>query len=577
MKETLVPSERYTSETLSALPLELVTLCQLKESEIDQARLRLDDIAARYSERIGSLQAQVSSLSDRFTNITYRQRPLDRIVVIERFQDDGIGSGTLYRDSLYGALTLRPLSFTNANTEITGVWIDRKRSRGVPGNNLTVYSLDRDVKGMPEVKLVGETDNHANILSAFDSSAETWFEWERIAIQANQPLQEIDSCLYLHTPGAETRNVQQVTAGYGWTVSVGYPGEENIVSGVPLADFRASVDTEPPAELWMEITLRDRVEGVWFELVPYHIGGRGLQIVSLSISADGTKWKELVSKKYVSAFEGGEDMGAVRYMLGDTKYIRIGLKSSGWYRPRLGFGHPFVAVFIKETRRASMFGGLIKFRSSSSRWVERRPTNEMAVGTLSISEDGTAKFISRVVGGWVGVATGVSMKILTAAIGSAAVSSLGALAGPIGFLIGAMVLGGFLYGVQVKREVERVVEGMDVFTGWRSAIGIREMRLVRRTYEGSGEWVSPVYRFSRAVSQLVLYAQDDVPEGCEIRYQVRGGDGEWRDVDVHSSTNRAVDLSAPVTEAQVRISMSSQSNTVTPVVYGILLEGYVTT
>lgn len=571
MKQTVVPSERPTPETLSALPLEITGLCEQADEEMQTIQQALLSRVEGFTDQIEQLQRVASSLSGRIQTMMHSQKPLDRVVVVERFQDDGVGEGTLHRDSLYGALTLRPKSFVNANTQIAGVWIDRKLSDGIPGNNMVVKSVESSNSGIPKVTLVGETDNHAHILYAFDSGVDTWFEWEKVIIQTNQPLLEVDGCAYLYESSAEVRNVQEVTAGHGWTVSVAYPGEEQIVKGVPLAMFRQSTDGEDTAMLTLEISMTDTVSNVWFELAPYHIGGRGFRINWVRVSEDGVNWDELATNRFVSAYVGDESF-VTRFYIKRARYLRIQLQSVHWYRPSLGFGHPFFAVFMKETRKRSLLG-FISLGSRTSRWVERRATQEYAIGTIGVSEDGGVKFMSRVIGGTVGLATGLSMKVLTQAIGSAAVSSLGALAAPVAFLIGAFVLGSMLFSEKVTREVERTISGMDVFTGWRSAIGIREMRLAQRTYETGGEWISPVYRLSRPVGQLVLYAHDDVPEGCEIRYQLRAG-SDWVDVNPHSQSGRVVNLDRATSEVQVRIQMKSNDETATPVVYGLMLEGY---
>lgn len=571
MKQTLVPSERYTTETLQALPLEVVDLCERADSQMQALEKNIDARVQNMAEQVTRLQALANSISGKLQTMFGSQKPLDRVVVVERFQDDGVSAGSLHRESLYGALTLKPRSFVNANANIAGVWIDKSASVGIPGNNMVVKSIDTADR-VPRVTLVGETDNHANILSAFDSSPDTWFEWENVVIKASQPLQLVDDCAYLYEPSSEVRRVSEVTADYGWTVSVAYPGDERLYSGVRLAELRESTDGVQTAQLTLEISLDEPVSDVWFELVPYHVGGRGFRINWLMVSEDGVSWTNVASNRFVSAYNGERSDVAVRFYIKRARYLRIQLYSPYWYRPSLGFGHPFHAVFIKETRKRSLFG-FVSLGSRSSKWVERRATREYAIGTIGVSDNAGVQFVSRVVGGAVGMATGLSMKILTQAIGSAAVSSLGALAAPVAFLVGALVLGSLFLSEKVTREVERTVDGMDVFTGWRSAIGIREIRLARRTYERSGEWVSPVYRLSRPVHQLVLMAHDDVPDGTEIRYQLRVGDS-WKDVDPHSQSGRVWNLDEAVTEVQVRIQMTSEREEATPVVYGFMLEGY---
>lgn len=569
MKRTLVPSERYNAETLQELPMELVSLCEQADRDM---RALSESVTRSWSamiEQVQTMQRQVESLRDRVTALFHRAAPVDRVVISERFQDDSIPAGTLYRDALHGGLTLMPLSFEDLRGVVAGLWVDRKQSLGIPGNNMVVREVRREPGKLPQVMLVGETDNRANLLLAFDSSVDTWFEWERVVVKLNQPLQELDRCMYFADESSPVRNVREVTGGYGWTVTVGYPGENQLVKSVPLCEFAEDVSGFEPATLALEIELTDVIDDMWLELVPYHIGGRGMVLERVAVSEDGIRWREIETRRYISPYRSDDVASAQRVHLSRARFVRLKLRSLGWYRPSQGFGHPFYAVRMKERRERKLLG-FISLGSSTSRWVERRPTPEYAIGTLSVRDSQGVRFASRVMGGLLGLATGVSSKMMASAIGSLA-TSLGAFAAPVAFLVGALTLGSFLFSERVTREVEGTVSGMDVFSGWRSAIGVREIRLQRRTYHTAGEWVSPVYQLARPVDQLQLYVHDDVPDGCRVVYQVRVGD-RWVDVDPHSINGRVISLSESVQEVQVRIQMSGQQS-VTPVVYSFQLEG----
>jgi len=57
-----------------------------------------------------------------------------------------------------------------------------------------------------------------------------------------------------------------------------------------------------------------------------------------------------------------------------------------------------------------------------------------------------------------------------------------------------------------------------------------------------------------------------------LRYQIRAGEGDWIDVDVHG--NNAITLADQTDSVQLRVQMSSTDATNTPVVYAIMVEGY---
>mgnify|MGYP001042424208 CR=1 FL=1 len=568
MKQTAIPAGRWNADVACELPaeavqrlesaqLEMESLLSMQRQTLEQSRAHTDAM----HQRLMQLQAQLDTM-------TATNQPLDRVFIGISFNHDG-GSGTLYRDPFSGSLCLNPTGFEPLNQMIDGVWIDRENSVGIPGNNMVISSINQTGGGLPEVKLVSETDAHANILLAFDSSLDTWFEWERNMVIPNQRLNLIEGCMYISDSSGNELNVQQITSGHGWTVSVFYPGIEQPVKNVPLADFKSEPSSsDTPARLALEISFSEVIRGAWFECVPYHIGGRSTLVEKVSVSEDGVNWREMAAPVKLPVDRGDER--PFRIYLNNVKYMRIWFKSGGWYMPRQGLGHLFAAAFIKETRKSSLFG-FIPLPSSTSRWVERLPTEEASVGTIAVYEDGTVKLASRVIGGAIGLATGIAMKVMTQVIGQSAVAALGGFAGPVAFVLGALIFGG-LISTKITREVERTVHGIDVFKGWRSALGIREMRVVRRTYQSGGEWVSPVYTLRRPVRQLQVWAHDDIPDGTEIRYQIRVNDGDWMDVDVHGANT--VSLEDQAHKVQVRVLMSSTAGHVTPVTYSIMVEGY---
>ncbi len=582
----------------AATELPLWVLAQLEElqTQVRQMQEGGQQSAISAQKQAEELEQLTEALLNKAEEIAHR---MERVCsYIERFNADS-GSGTLERDQHSGVLHLKTVELVPATDAIKWVWVNEDQCVGIPGNTMTVKAVTVDQNKRINVELYSHSMNPANILDAFDGSTDTWVEWERVVIKAKQRMKRLDDDMLFPDDSGQEMDVLQATAGKGWKVLVGLLGKLELVER-PLAEFHDDPHGLTPAKLALEMEFQGDTSGMWLEIVPYHIGGQLMVLERLEVSDDGANWKVVYAPKAtakpgtnasqaslfrkdnasyqmgVARFEGSYVIRKAipnRFMLNGARYARMVLSAGGWYEPTYGFGHRYAAVHVTETKKTTALFGLYR-RSSSTDWWERVDTEPMAVGTLVIKEDQAHKVVSFIVGGAVGLATGLTSAVVSSVLGSGFVAGLGALANPLLFVVGGVLLGGVLKNLfgstKVERRVDRQVAGIDVFKGWRSAVGIREIRVVRRRYEPHGVWTSDVITFPKMVKQVIFYPHHDVPEGTSVSYTLIADGAQYP---MSSDGKSVVNLNAPAANLQVRVEMTGTEQ-VSPVLYSFGLEGY---
>jgi hypothetical protein len=311
-------------------------------------------------------------------------------------------------------------------------------------------------------------------------------------------------------------------------------------------------------------------DNVFLDIVPYTIAGIPPILESVETSTDGTTWNKLDIRPGLRIRETYPLSKAMRIALNRFSWIRITLKAGGWYSPRKGLGHPFGAVLVHERFEQRMvFFSIVDHRE----WWQRVSIGKRGIGTIVVKENNVLKIVGAVAGAAYAAAGGLVGTMIGNAIGSL-LGSAAAAAGPVGIIVGA-VLGSWLVGQLFYQKKERWIVkeevGVDVFDGWRSAIGIREIRMVRATYAPSGYWVSRPYRFPSAVKSIRLLASYSVPDGTEVSYHISTDGTNWLPV----QNGEELSLDKPTSSVMVRIDMSSTNKYASPVVFGFELEGKV--
>lgn len=483
------------------------------------------------------------------------------------------GSGNLSINEQHGYLTL-PVVGQEPFPAVRYLWIDPDASSGIPGNNLTVRSIrpSKDQSSpLPEVQLTAEFEPNADALRIVDGRLDTMFEWEINAILTNQPAAQVEGVMYL-AGGDKQINVQEATRGFGWEVDTYLPGHDQPIVGVPLARFVTSESQlGEPAKVTMQLGIStDR--DLWMEITPHHVGTWLTRLLDLSVSDDGIHWRTVAAGRDLVSLSG--EIRRWRWFIGKPQAVRVSLQAGGWYAPRLGLGHLFRARRIRETRR-TRFLGFVTLSSNTKYYWERLPTNRWAVGTIMVETERGTQIVSRAIAGAIGAFTTVGRALMTQIFGAKAVAwaaaRLGSIAIPIiGAVVAIAALGDVLFSTSVERRVVDEVQGVDVFAGWRSAVSIREIGFSQETYERTGSWVSDPMELPVPARVVRLRAHDYVPEGCTLRYQVQFGDGEWVPVDPHGEGTVRVDV--PTTSCRVRIDMSTDDVSRSPVVYGFQVQ-----
>ena len=535
-------------------------------SAADQVTGMLDGLRSSLSsttEDIAKLESAINSflLSTSTSNVF--------TITEELSSPESTQSSTLYLDTTVAGLTLQPGEMENINSRIVDV---KESGNGIPGNNLVVESISRPASGdeNPSVKLVGESDNHAVMLQCLDGSEDTWFEWESVVIPPQQPAVQVGRAWIYG--GSNRIDVRQVTSDLDWKVDVFHPGSEKPVENAPLVTFAPAPTDNMLARVTLVFGVDEVRDNVFLGIVPYTIAGLPPILESIETSTDGTTWSRLDIRPGLRIRETYSLYKAVRIALNRFAWVRITLRAGGWYSPRKGLGHPFGAVLVHERFQQKVLG--FKLKDERRQWWQRVSIGKRGVGTIVTKENDVLKIVGAVAGAAYAAAGGLAGTFIASAVSSLVGSVAAALVAPVTIVLGAVIgswLASNIFSEKKERWIAKEETGVDVFDGWRSAIGIREIRMVRATYASSGYWVSRPYLFPSAVKSIRLLASDSVPDGGEISYHISTDGTTWIPV----QNGEELSLDKPTSSVMVRIDMNSTDKYASPVVFGFELEGRV--
>jgi hypothetical protein len=570
MKPELVfPGSVLTDELARDVPEYVSNTLEQYTDHIRSAADQVTGVLDKLRSSLSSSAQDIAKLENAINSFLLSTSTSNLFTITEELSSpESTQSSTLHLDTTVAGLTLQPGEMENLNSRIVDV---KEYGNGIPGNNLVVESISRPASGdeNPSVKLVGESDNHAVMLQCLDGSEDTWFEWESVVIPPQQPAVQVGRAWIYG--GSNRIDVRQVTNNLDWTVDVFHPGSEKPVENVPLVTFAPAPDDTMLARLTLVFGVDEVRDNVFLDIVPYTIAGLPPILESVETSTDGTTWNKLDIRPGLRIRETYSLYKAVRIALNRFSWVRITLKAGGWYSPRKGLGHPFGAVLVHERfeQRLVFFS-----RVDHREWWQRVSTGKRGIGTIVVKENDVLKIVGAVAGAAYAAAGGLAGTFIANAVSSLLGSAAAALAGPVTIIIGA-VLGSWLakniFSEKKERWIVKEEIGTDVFDGWRSAIGIREIRMVQATYASSGYWVSRPYRFPSAVKSIRLLASYSVPDGGEVSYHISTDGTTWLPV----QNGEELSLDKPTSSVMVRIDMSSTDKYASPVVFGFELEGRV--
>ena len=301
---------------------------------------------------------------------------------------------TAFVDTNNGVATLTSTSLDNLNKYISSFTVDKDNSSGIPGNNLEVSTVTPasspdSATPEPTVTLSGETDLHSLIGYAFDQSSSTWFEWENVYVPTPQKLKQTGTA-WLKDAAGTNQNVKDITWNYGWNKYVQWPGEDtwdtNNDKGYPLANF-TKMNT---AKLVFTLKLDQPRRVSTITLSPKVIGGTYPIVRSLTVSSDGTYYKNLAKDVYLTTklneslntgragIPEGNYSGIGLWTLEDKsiQYIKFALEADNSYTPSVGLGHQYYFQVLNVKRDTTVL--FVHFTSSKTE-VKRLPNPDSGI------------------------------------------------------------------------------------------------------------------------------------------------------------------------------------------------------
>lgn len=578
----LVPGDYPTTESLYELLVQasqiygelktrVLDLDDTRMSVLEQVHRQLDQMAQQF----GELEGRADQLATQF-----RKEQAAVSVWTERFDSDlGVQYTTLYRDPRGGYLCLKPEEMVDNLTKVRSFRILKSLSLGIPGNNMVVERLkwgERAGFRFAEIETVADTDRRANIAAAFDGSPDTMFEWERNVIPSRQRLKHVDGLQFVFADDGREMDVWQATEGKGWEVITVYPEQETI--DPDQRERIAEFANEPgePAQVVFEMELEEGATGV-LNILTTASGGLMPVLYLLQGSRDGVDWKDLLKppgrERLTIRLSNDERLDKqITVLVDEFRWLRIGLRAGGWYQPRLGLAHSCAIAIIDEHFAQSALFGLFKLKSEHRVLKQRVETESYVIGSLYVENQG-AKLAAAIPVSLVLTAKGVTMGWLAKAIGAQAVQWLGAAAVPVAFLAGVAILSG-VFRESKTRQLREIVQGYDLFRGWRSAVAIREIQFLRAKYSTSGEWVSAPIRFASPIRRVQLYSEHSKPDGTEIKYYLSTDMSDWQEMSPVQDGGSVIELRHPTERIYLKIAMSSSNDRISPIVYSVALEAF---
>lgn len=492
-------------------------------------------------------------------------------------------------DTNHGVAMLPPKS--TATVGGFTVDVDPERTDGIPGCNMLV--LDRGDPGSdirePSPSL--ETNRANDFISVFDGDPSTWFEVEKNFVN---PIQKTSrrGRAFVYTPTGTDTDVKAATSNLDWTAEIiwfnkskGDTGPDG--KGEPIAEFvnldnLNSGDVQSrDVNLIFTLTLDTPTELSFINLAPLVRNNQSVKIDYIKVFTDSLSIniaKNQVLNSGVSKIDylasevlrrtGSQNKGGLFQIPTNrpvTK-IEISLSSVPELAPN-GLAHPFKEQ-LKHVRREQrvIFFSIVRHEefweripaSDSLRKIESKFQQNQLFGSLPGFLNDLLGF-----GGQLGGALGSGAGHIQNSMGSIAsileaakagktaqdvLKASGSIGKGVGNILGSLgnalnVVGGVLSVVGVVQSmfaynktesIKEVRSGFDIFKGYRAAVGIRDLSLMKIVFQPSGTIVSKRRDFAGPVSKIGLFAEEDIPEtwgpGDWIKYYLSVDGSNWVEV-----------------------------------------------
>ncbi len=519
---------------------------------VDNIYLLLSDLNNTLKSEVESVERQVTQASDDIQDISLviGDENISYFWISDSFNNNSFvdpDRTTCLVDTDYGMTTLSPINFEVIST--FSAQIDQNETLGVPGANLVILNEGKHGLQDQEPLPILESTETRNFGAIFDSDPNTWFEIERNFIPQKQKLMRQGRAFVSSEAGIET-DVKEATKDLDWKVIVEWPnglldgGADG--KGKEIAEFR-NLDLENPlnqqnpnVHLVFDIVLDSPSQISSLRLLPFQRETGTINVDSIRVLV-GDVWVDVVRdvqlgsnrsttrlQREILRRTGVQTTGSIYAIPTDREISRIRVSLSAQPQaPKYGFGHLFqdVQTEYRTERNHGLWRTVNKWRE----WG-RIPINK-EVPRLKSSND-RPKLVGTLINsaGAIGV-LGRVYKNLTApaALGGAGLNLTGSL-GAVGAWLGKAVpivgailaldqLVGGLFSVKKSEKVRNVKQGYDVFKGYRAAIALRDLTILKTQYVAESVIQSVKREFAAPVSKVGLFVDEYVPESW--------GPGDW--------------------------------------------------
>lgn len=569
------------------------------QNEISYNISRIDNVYNWLSETNNVLKSELDSVEKAVTQATDDIQDISIVVGDENrnffWVSDSFNStsfvdlekSTALVDTDYGMALLGP-SELQAITDFEAV-IDREVTNGIPGANL--YIINPGTRGIAdkEPEPVLERADTRNFGSLFDSDPSTWFEVERNFIATTQKVKFQGRAL-IFTESGESRNIQEVTKNLDWSTIIEWPdgwvdaGPDG--KGVSLVEWR-NLETESPVlanatqgsklspdvYFAFDIYLKNPTSLSSIKLLPFNREDSSPIVVhTIEVVADGNtipiaRDTELGTNRSTTKLQrevlrrtGVQLTGSLFGIPTDRDITKIRIVLTSKPAPvKHGLAHIFSDVLteFRTERNHVLWRSVDKWQEWSRKsYNENIPkitsnySRPAIIGALSGAANATY-ILGKVLNS--GSTLQGASKVL--GLGSKALGGVGTWLGKAVPIIGAVLaldqlVGGF-FSVEKSSQVLQTRTGYDVFKGYRSAIGVRDLTLVKTKYQTESIVQSVKREFPGLVNKVGLFVDEHVPEhwgpGDWLTYYVSVDGIEWKSIPklTDSTLEKSLVLSTP--------------------------------
>lgn len=539
----------------------------------------------------------------------------------------GIDTGLTTADvnTSSGIVTLRVESMLSIRDQIAGVTVDhvdvpaelpKTQSQastrgssevdGLPGNPIEIETTTQAVSNITEVaqatipeptslKYVGDSHpERANLVSLFDESNSTWFEWGAYVVPNNQYLKKQGSAYVACEPSQgklmKVFGIDGVTEDLGWKFNIPWPGTTEVSERFIVSPWYLS-DT-PRCQLSMTMTIRfsSPLPLSWVEILPEIIKNSNVQLIAASASADGsTGWTDILKRRETLVLNDKLDQSITATDAGITSKDISGSAILQCSMPKVS---AIKLHFVQDTAYEMLVGHRYALEqydvsiTANSRGVW--DTHWYSAGKVSIRKGILTEYIATT-NGRLDFTRNLpeheyhsSRKVPHRWASDAEKREFG------GYTFMKTEAANVLWSTGIASlysfsEPEETANLYDIFKAYRYSIAIKNIGMYTRQYSKTGALTTKAHLFASPITAVTMTALDTVPEDWSadkqwITYQVSHDGNTWFDIQPNrtgTSPGTTVYFPAPTRSVRIRILIERPDDRPreTPVIEYYALQG----